>query len=157
MGVSCLYQLEWRVSASVLSSTVVCAVVMSNSCCSGVHGNQGKLCDMLKAVDSESDEETVEQKDKDYEESVSGWTLGSEICCCSHWTVAWFCTQYSSVYRQYQMVPSVPISGDGKVPAPIPIPALISKYLNDPEFVHEDTLSLAKMRSSVSECGLLML
>ena len=81
------------VSASVLSSTVACTVVMSNSCYSGVHGNQGKLCDMLKNVDSESDEETVEQKDKDYEESVSGWTLGSEICWLLHWTVASFCTR----------------------------------------------------------------
>jgi sestrin len=50
----------------------------------GVHGDHGKLCDMLKTVDSESDEESLEQKDKDYAESVSGWTLGSEaVDMCS--------------------------------------------------------------------------
>ena len=52
--------------------------------CEGVHGDHGKLCDMLKTVDSESDEESLEQKDKDYAESVSGWTLGSEaVDMCS--------------------------------------------------------------------------
>lgn len=31
---------------------------------------------------------------------------------------------------------------------PIPVPAVVSKYLDEPSFTHEDTLSLAKMRST---------
>ena len=34
---------------------------------------------------------------------------------------------------------------------PIPVPPVVSKYLDEPTFTHEDTLSLAKMRSTVSE------
>ena len=42
---------------------------------------------------------------------------------------------------------------------PIPVPVVVSKYLDDPDFTHADTLSLAKMRSTVSKamthrCGL---